>query len=221
MFFSLLFFSCTNSTTDIVVSPSTTVEEFDPVLLFIHELWLHPGDPDRLMNPQENWNVSLRLYGPHHARTQSEEDVCAWYGNLKGSEIVHSTFPYEVQSRLELVQSDCPDELTSNLNGAHIALMIEQLFNAQQNNIERLYRQQEQDPTDILPYTLGARSGIGIREQQALQEHGWALNYQMEDGQLAQNENGLILQEPSSLEPNRALRIMGLAPSSFEWFWDD
>ena len=173
------------------------------------------------MNPLHNWNVSLRLYGPHHARTLSQEDTCAWYGNLEGSEVIRSEFPYELKSQLKLVQSDCPSDLISDFDGAHISLLVDQLFNAQENNIERLYRQQEQDPTDILPFALGIRSGIGTQEQEPTQEHGWALGYRMDEGQLAQNESGLILQESSSTEPNTALRIMGLAPSPLEWFWHD
>lgn len=218
MYFLFSLFSCT---TDPASSAPVEVQEFTPDLLFIHELWLHPGDPDRLINPRGNANVSLKLYGPHYPRTRSPEDVCSWYGNLSSSEIQNLDYPYGLKSRLQMTQSDCPKEVADQLDGSHLTLQIEPLVSAQQNNLERIYRQEEEELESILPFALGVRSGIGAQEQAPFQEQGWALSYRMEDGQVARDGEELILQQTSSNQPNRALRIMGLAPSPFEWFWYD
>ena len=213
-----LFIACSP---DPEASTQTVSQAFTPDLLFIHELWLHPGDPDRPMNPGGDTHISLRIYSPHYPRTRSDQDVCSWYGNLSGSEIRNLDYPYELKSRLQLVRSDCPQDLALQIDESHLTLQIEPLVSAQLNNLERLYRQEEQDINEVLPFSLGVRSGIGAQEQAPFQEQGWALSYRMEDGAFAQNEQGLILQETSSTTPNRALRIMGLAPSPFAWFWYD
>ena len=120
-----------------------------------------------------------------------------------------------------MTQSDCPKEFADQLDGSHLTLQIEPLVSAQKNNLERIYRQEEKNVDDIIPFALGVRSGIGAQEQAPFQEQGWALSYQMEEGQVARNGDELILRQTSSTQPNRALRIMSLAPSPFEWFWYD
>ena len=120
-----------------------------------------------------------------------------------------------------MTQSDCPKEFADQLDGSHLTLRVETLVSAQQSNLERIYRQEERDVEEVLPFALGVRSGIGAQEQAPFQEHGWALSYRMEDGNVARNEDKLILQQTSSSQPDQALRIMGLAPSPLEWFWYD
>ena len=78
MYFFFSLFACSP---DSVSSEAPDAYGFTPDLLFIHELWLHPGDPERPMNPRGDANVSLKLYGPHC--TRSPDDVCSWYGNLR------------------------------------------------------------------------------------------------------------------------------------------
>ena len=215
------FFSLFACSTDSISSEALDAQGFTPDLLFIHELWLHPGEPDRPMNPRGDANVSLKLYGPHYPRTRSPDDVCSWYGNLSDIEIQSLDYPYGLKSRLRMTQSDCPKEFADQLDGSHLTLQIEPLVSAQQNNLERIYRQEEKDVDEVLPFALGVRSGIGAQEQAPFQEQGWALSYQMDEGKVALDGDELILQQTSSTQPNRALRIMGLAPSPFAWFWYD
>lgn len=216
MYFLLSLFSCSSNP-----DSSLLVQEFTPDLLFIHEIWLHPEDPDRLINPRGGANVSLKLYSPHYPHTRADTDVCSWYGNLSDNEIQSLNYPYGLKSRLRMTQSDCPKEFADQLDGSHLTLRVEPLVSAQQSNLERIYRQEERDVEEVLPFALGVRSGIGAQEQAPFQEHGWALSYRMEDGNVARNEDKLILQQTSSSQPDQALRIMGLAPSPLEWFWYD
>ena len=120
-----------------------------------------------------------------------------------------------------MTQSDCPKEFADQLDGSHLTLRVETRVSAQQSNLERIYRQEERDVEEVLPFALGVRSGIGAQEQAPFQEHGWALSYRMEDGNVARNEDKLILQQTSFSQPDQALRIMGLASSPLEWFWYD
>ena len=109
MYFFFSLFACSP---DSASSESPDAYAFTPDLLFIHELWLHPGDPVRPMNPRGDANVSIKLYGPHDPRTQSPDDVCSWYGNLSDSEVQSLNYPYGLKSRLRVtVQKNLPIRL--------------------------------------------------------------------------------------------------------------
>lgn len=218
MFIFICLFSC--SPKDETMQKDSSL--FFPELLFLHELWLNPTDPNNSCHPNEqiSWTISLRLYSPHHARTRREEDMCSWYGSMYNCEIRNSTLPYSLVCNIQQTQSTCSEELSTQIQGSYLSLQIEELNSAQQTNLENLYRQQEKDIMPIMPYVLGVRSGIGKKEQAPFQEHGWAIQYKLENGRFALEEHTLIL-DASSQGNNTGMRIMGIAPSPFDWFWYD
>ena len=203
-------------------TPQEEAPAFLPELLFLHEIWLNPIDPNSSTHPDPNisWTISIRIYNPHHARTRNPNDMCSWYGTMYNCDIRNTSLPYSLVCNIEEIQTDCPEEVSTQIHGAYLSLQIEELNSAQQTNLEQLYRQQEKDLTPLFPYALGVRSGIGKQEQPPFQEHGWAIRYKMENGLFAQ-ENGLLIPEQSTQSLNTGLRIMGLAPSPFDWFWYD
>ena len=49
---------------------------------------------------------------------------------------------------------DCPKEFADQIDGSHLTLQIEPLVSTPQNNLERIYRQEEKDVDEVLSFAL-------------------------------------------------------------------